>query len=47
VPGSPTTFTTKSAHRVRYCGASERHLLGELRKWLSRAQSVEDDSQPT
>jgi hypothetical protein len=30
------------ALRVRYCAASEGQLLGELRKWLARAQSVED-----
>ena len=27
------------ALRVRYCGASDRQLLGELRKWLARTQN--------
>jgi hypothetical protein len=31
------------ARRVRYCVQANVRLLGELRKWLSRAQNVEDD----
>jgi len=31
------------AHRVRYCGASECQLSGELGKSLARARKVEDD----
>jgi hypothetical protein len=31
------------ALRVRYCGASEGQLLGELRKWLARGRNVGDD----
>jgi 7,8-dihydropterin-6-yl-methyl-4-(beta-D-ribofuranosyl)aminobenzene 5'-phosphate synthase len=33
-------------HRVRYCGASERQLLGELRKWRAAATNMKHPTRP-
>jgi hypothetical protein len=46
-PCGPGRVKTLQLNFVRYCGASERQLLGELRKWLARAQNVEDDPTAT